>query len=160
MPEACDVVVTILNRQRAHRVRSQPLAAFVKRVATALPPERATSITVGLISDRRMREFNRRFRNRDSTTDVLSFADDGDPDPDGEVHLGDVLISVPSAAQQARERSHSLARELKILALHGYLHLLGYDHEEDDGTMMRLQARLERRLLPRLTVRRGSRSRR
>ena len=70
------------------------------------------------------------------------------PDPEGGRHLGDLLISVPQAARQAGERRHSLARELRVLVLHGYLHLLGHDHETDGGRMMRLQRRLERRLLP------------
>ena len=95
-----------------------------------------------------MRELNRRFRGRDSTTDVLSFPGDSAPDPEGRRHLGDIAISVPTAARQARVAGHGLQRELSVLVLHGYLHLLGYDHETDDGTMLRLQRRLERRLLP------------
>jgi probable rRNA maturation factor len=55
---------------------------------------------------------------------------------------------VATASRQAREAGHSLARELRLLVIHGYLHLLGYDHEVDDGRMMRLQARLTRALLP------------
>jgi probable rRNA maturation factor len=62
--------------------------------------------------------------------------------------LGEIAISVPQAARQAEARGHSLPRELRVLVIHGYLHLLGYDHEVDDGSMMRLQARLVRRLLP------------
>jgi probable rRNA maturation factor len=62
--------------------------------------------------------------------------------------LGEIVISVPQAARQAEAYGHSLARELRVLVIHGYLHLLGYDHEVDDGTMMRLQARLARALLP------------
>ncbi len=66
------------------------------------------------------------------------------------------MISVPTAHRQARAHGHSLARELKILALHGYLHLLGFDHENDGGQMMRLQRRLERRLLPAPSAREAS----
>ena len=58
-----------------------------------------------------------------------------------------ILISVAQAARQARAAGHSLARELRLLVIHGYLHLLGYDHEVDNGTMMRLQSRLAKRLL-------------
>jgi probable rRNA maturation factor len=72
---------------------------------------------------------------------VLSF-----PGPGGEEGLGDVVISVPTAARSARRQGHGVARELDILALHGFLHLLGYDHETDDGTMGRLEARLRRDL--------------
>ncbi len=80
-------------------------------------------------------------------TDVLSFPGDGEPDPDGSVYLGDVVISAPMAQRQAGREGHSLKRELQTLALHGYLHLLGYDHETDDGKMMRLQRRLQRELI-------------
>jgi probable rRNA maturation factor len=96
-----------------------------------------------------MRDYNRRFRGQDQPTDVLSFPAHEPAAPLGERHLGDIVISVPTAADQARKARHCLERELKILALHGYLHLLGYDHETDDGTMMRLQRGLVRRLLAR-----------
>jgi len=70
--------------------------------------------------------------------------------PDGEDgYLGDIVVSVPRAVAQAREAGHSLARELAALVVHGYLHLLGYDHETDRGRMMRRQSVLLRRLLKR-----------
>jgi probable rRNA maturation factor len=93
-----------------------------------------------------MRELNRTFRGRDAATDVLAFPA-GRPAVSDEPHFGDIVIAVPVAARQARERGHSLARELALLALHGYLHLAGYDHEVDDGTMRRLERRVARRLL-------------
>jgi len=101
-----------------------------------------------LISDRRMRELNRRFRGLDRPTDVLSFADgQAPPVAEEEAHLGDVVIAVPTALRQAAERGQAPDRELRVLALHGYLHLLGHDHETDDGAMMRLQRRLVRRII-------------
>ncbi len=111
-----------------------------------MPPDRSNRLAVCLVSDRRMRELNRRFRDRDATTDVLSFPS-GAPDPDGGHHLGDIVVSVQRADAQARERGHDLSRELRILLIHGYLHLLGYDHELDGGRMLRLQRRLVRRLV-------------
>lgn len=104
-------------------------------------------MAVCLVSDRRMREYNRKFRHQDRTTDVLSFPGGEEPLPEGGRHLGDIVIAVPRAAAQASEAGHSLARELRILVLHGYLHLLGHDHDTDDGAMMRLERRLVRRLL-------------
>ena len=139
--------VTVLNRQRAHRVTRQGLAGFLRRLAREWPARSADSLAVALVSDRKMREFNRRYRGMDSTTDVLSFPAEADDAPSGERHLGDIVISVTTAAQQARQARHSLSRELKLLALHGYLHLLGYDHEVDDGSMVRLERRLARRLI-------------
>ena len=103
-----------------------------------------------------MREYNRAFRGVNAVTDVLSFPAGGETDPEGRTYLGDIVIAVPVAARQARERGHSLAREVRILALHGYLHLLGHDHERDDGKMNRLQRRLVRRLLPGAAERKSS----
>ncbi len=141
--------VTVLNRQRSHRVRRPELTEFLHRLALAFPAKDADSLSMCLVSDRKMREYNRHFRGRDATTDVLSFPEDDQAGPTGERHLGDIVISVTAAAIQARQARHSLEQELKILALHGYLHLLGYDHRTDDGSMMRMQRRLIRRLLPR-----------
>jgi probable rRNA maturation factor len=143
------VVVTVWNRQRGRRVDAAGLRRFVGRLAEALPAGDRGSLAVCLVGDRAMRAANRRHRGKDATTDVLSFPAGEGPDPEGSGHLGDILISVPRAALQAREAGHALDREVRVLALHGYLHLLGHDHERDDGTMMRLQRRLVGRLLPR-----------
>ena len=140
--------VVVLNRQRSRRVPREALASFLRKLTLAVPGQAADSLAVCLVSDRRMREYNRRFRDRAGSTDVLSFPTQPIPGPTIERHLGDIVISVPAAERQAREARHSLSRELKILALHGYLHLVGYDHETDDGAMLRLQRRLTRRLLP------------
>lgn len=145
--------IEVVNRQRGRRVSAAALGRFLRRAGRELPPRRGDGLTVCLVSDRRMREYNRTYRGADRVTDVLAFPGDDAPDPEGRVYLGDIVIAVPAAAGQAREAGHSLARELKILALHAYLHLLGHDHETDRGEMRRLQRRLERRLLP--AARRG-----
>ena len=132
----------IVNRQRARRIDTRALARFVDRLVAAKPPVRGDVLSVCLVSDRAMIGLQRAFRDRRTTTDVLSFPGDGRPGPDGRIHLGDIAVSVPQAARQAR----SLARELERLVLHGYLHLLGYDHERDDGEMLRLERRLALRL--------------
>lgn len=135
--------VAVVNRQRSRRLAAAPIRRFVERLAAEAPPAAGGSVGVALVSDVAMRRYNRDFRGKDRTTDVLSFPD-GD---DG--HVGDVVISVPQAARQARERGHALSRELRVLLVHGWLHLLGHDHEVDDGGMMRLQRRLVRRLIDR-----------
>ncbi len=141
--------VTVLNRQRDHRVGRHGLVEFVRKASAALPAAPATdSVAIVLVSDSRIRELNRRYRGKDSATDVLSFPAGAEGDPLGERHLGDIVISVATAARQSRPTQRALIRELKMLALHGYLHLLGYDHEADDGAMTRLERRLLRRLLP------------
>jgi rRNA maturation RNase YbeY len=88
-----------------------------------------------------MAALNRRWRRKDRSTDVLSFPAGG-----GDLgFLGDIVISVPYAIRQARQRGQAPAREIDRLLLHGYLHLLGYDHEADEGEMERLEARLRKR---------------
>ena len=94
------------------------------------------SLSVLLCGDSRMRALNRAWRATDLPTDVLSF-------PSGEKQfLGDIVIDVPYAARQARRRGHTLRREVQILLAHGLLHLLGYDHEKDGGTMFRRQRQI------------------
>ena len=96
-------------------------------------------MTVAIVSDARVRALNRKFRKKDKVTDVLSFPSDE------RGFLGDVVIAEGVAKRQAREAGHPLATELRVLALHGLLHLLGYDHEHDDGRMARLERRLRAR---------------
>ena len=140
--------VTVLNRQRSHRIHREDLTVFLRQLAQTCPGTAVDTLALRLVSDRKMREYNRDFRGRDASTDVLSFPAERQFVPPGERHLGDIVISVTTAAAQAESAGHSLQRELKYLALHGYLHLLGYDHEKDKGTMLRLQQKLRRRLLP------------
>ena len=140
--------VAVVPRQRAHRVPSARLSAFALRLVRALPIPDATTFSIVLAGDATVRRLNAAFRGKDVTTDVLSFSSGPGELPDGERPLGEIVLSVAAAHRQAKAAGHSLAREIRILVIHGYLHLLGYDHEVDDGTMMRLQARLSRALLP------------
>jgi probable rRNA maturation factor len=140
--------VAIVARQRARRVPVAPLETFARLVARKAPPTRATGFSIVLAGDARVRRLNRDFRGKDASTDVLSFPSGVLELPDGTRPLGEIVISVAQAARQAARAGHSLASELRLLVIHGYLHLLGYDHEVDDGTMMRLQARLARALVP------------
>jgi probable rRNA maturation factor len=88
-----------------------------------------------------VRRLNRVFRGRDRATDVLSFPARGDLEP-GVPHLGDLAVSVPQARAQARRAGWTLEEELSLLVTHGFLHLLGYDHETDHGEMRRLEETL------------------
>lgn len=105
--------------------------------------ERSGMITVTLVDDEAIHEINRSYRNVDRPTDVISFpSEEGESIaaiPDG--FLGDIIISVPRARAQAEEYGHSFRRELSFLAVHGTLHLLGYDHmtEEEAKEMFGLQ---------------------
>jgi probable rRNA maturation factor len=115
-------------------------------------------VAIALVTDRHIRRLNRQYRRKDAATDVLSFAPDPDPGVDGPAHLrtrepansrtlGDIVIATGVARRQARQHGHSYAAELRVLALHGFLHLLGYDHDDPDdhGRMARAEARLRRR---------------
>jgi probable rRNA maturation factor len=86
-----------------------------------------------LCDDAFIHTLNRDYRGKDAPTDVLAFAQrEGEgADPDDEI-LGDVVISIPTATRQAEARGHSTAREIQVLLVHGFLHLLGYDHGDDE----------------------------
>ena len=140
-PRAEDRSVVILDRQRRRRIPRAPIERMILAAASSLRAP-AGEVVVVLAGDGLLRRLNRVYRGKDRPTDVLSFAQDV---RDGET-LGDIAISVPTAERQARRAGHSLSREIGILALHGLLHLLGYDHEVDDGEMSRVEARLRRRL--------------
>lgn len=102
---------------------------------------------MAIVSDRRIRSLNRTFRGVDRATDVLSFPAGPPPVapvPSGPTVLGDVVIAMGIARRQALEAGHALGTELRVLALHGLLHLLGLDHDADDGRMARTEARLRR----------------
>lgn len=102
-------------------------------------------MAIALASDAEVRRLNRTYRRKDSATDVLSFPAPRAPHLARRTsHLGDIAIATGVARRQAREAGHSYATELKVLALHGLLHLLGYDHHDpaDGGRMAKLEKRL------------------
>ena len=126
----------VVNVVTSGALRAPGLARWLQSVA----PSRARGeVTVAVVPDARVRALNQRYRRKDRATDVLSFA----AEEPGE--LGDVVIAAGVAARQARQAGHSVSAELRVLALHGLLHLLGYDHEHDDGRMARLERRLRRK---------------
>ena len=102
-------------------------------------------VSVLLTTDAAMRRLNRRFRGIRKPTDVLSFPAAAAPSGP-EAVAGDLAIGVPTARRQAIEHGHALASEIKILILHGLLHLAGYDHEADNGRMARRERQLRARL--------------
>jgi probable rRNA maturation factor len=129
----------VLNRQRRRRVDAARLRRALAGAAEALRVEGEVALV--LSGDRLVRRLNRQYRHEDKATDVLSFPGDG-----AEGSLGDIVISLDTAARNARGLGRTLPQELDVLALHGFLHVLGHDHETDDGTMDRLERRLRKRL--------------
>lgn len=145
----------ILNRQRTVPVSVASLERFWRRALAVLRvPDDA--ITVCLVSEAIIARWNSAYRLKPGPTDVLSFpagknGRNGRPRrrlPAGEIagYLGDIAIAPAVARRNARRLGRGFARELRILMLHGALHLLGYDHERDHGEMERLERRLRRRL--------------
>jgi len=102
-----------------------------------------SEVHILVTDDRRIQELNLQYRHIDDSTDVLSFPD-GTELPEGRVLLGQLVISRDTARIQAEQAGHSEIMELRELALHGVLHLLGYDHSEDQGEMDQLELKLRR----------------
>ena len=124
--------------------RPIPSDGLGRWLASIAPRRTRGSLTVALVSDARMRALNRRYRGKDYATDVLSFPAETNRSRPGS-HLGEIVIARGVARRQARAAGHAGPEELRILALHGLLHLLGYDHERDKGQMARLERRLRRK---------------
>lgn len=141
------MIVTLENNQENVSIPEALEADLTKAMNVvaeleALSPQ--TEVDITLVDDAAIHELNRTYRGIDRPTDVLSFAlDEGEEEPevdDDEIEhlLGDVIISAPTAVRQGEEYGHGLEREMTYLAVHGMLHLLGYDHmEEKDKLIMR-----------------------
>jgi len=129
-----------VSDDRGRPVRVRGLAAWLKRIA---PAGARGTVNIALVSDARIRQLNRAYRGKNRVTDVLSFPGSQSPAPSP--HLGDIAIARGVAWRQAREAGLPRTAELRVLALHGLLHLLGYDHERDNGEMHRLEQRLRAR---------------
>ena len=132
-------MIEVVNRQRRFKIDTKTWTTFATKAQAAIG-KRESSATIAFVSDKRIRELNHQFRGVDKATDVLSFPED---DPDS---LGDVAISVETAARRAKDNGLSFDNEIAQLILHGLLHLSGYDHETDNGKMNRLELKLRRKL--------------
>jgi probable rRNA maturation factor len=146
---------TVVLSQRVTGLSERGLSNFV---ASACRAARLKGMPTLLVTNsRRMRQLNAQFRGKDYATDVLSF-----PSPIFvEGYGGDIAVSADIAARNAHSLGHSVADEVKILVLHGVLHLAGYDHESDDGQMAEKELRLRRKLgLPAALIERAAVKRR
>jgi probable rRNA maturation factor len=139
-------MIEVINRQRRRKINAKQWLEFLERAIRALPTEKREA-TVVFVSDAAIRKLNREFRGRDYATDVLSFPAQAEPfETEAQFHLGEVVISVEHAEEQARENNVRLENEIQQLILHGLLHLCGYDHETDTGEMNRLELKLRKKL--------------
>lgn len=150
----------VLNRQKRVRVKLRSLEEFAHR-AEALLGLRADSATICLVAEAKIAEWNRLYRGKNRPTDVLSFpVSISTRNGNGRMrrsrntpsqaadknYLGDIAIAPGVARRNALAAGHSFEREMQILTLHGLLHLMGYDHETDQGEMERFEARVRRKL--------------
>ena len=146
--------LAIENRQRAVKLKIAPLETFFRKACREIglkyPPA-----AVCFITDPEMRRLNTAYRKKRKTTDVLSFPWEERRKPKSlkgaaaslrGVFLGDIAISPTVARRNAKQFGRTMAEEIRILLLHGILHLMGYDHESDRGEMERVEARLRQRL--------------
>lgn len=131
----------IILKKKLAGVSRNGLARFLTRAQRAAGLRGEVNVVV--TSSQEMRELNRRYRGKDRATDVLSFPADGAA---GKDFAGDIAISADMAARTGRQLGHASAEELKVLLLHGVLHLAGYDHERDNGRMARKEQRLRAQL--------------
>ncbi len=147
----------IVNRQRRVRVSIQALDKFLRSVLRRLRLP-ADGLTICCVSNAEMARWNRAYRGKNRATDVLSFPVDamwrlrrngnrrtrGRADYSAGEYLGDIAIAPAVARENARRFGRSFDEEMRILILHGVLHLMGYDHETDSGRMERFERRLRR----------------
>jgi len=146
----------ILNQQHEVRVGKRPLESFLRRVKRELGINQS-DVTVCLVSDKVMARLNQNFRRKKGPTDVLSFPaiarqkrarlrrKSATANSANREYLGDIAISPSTARRYAKKNNRPLPSELRVLILHGVLHLLGYDHEIDRGEMDKIEQKLRKR---------------
>ena len=157
-------MIDVVNLQRKVKVELATYRTYINELVAAVPETSDCTFSVAFIADSRMKQLNELFRGKNTSTDVLSFpwseppasaggqlADDDSTNwppahAGGSDFLGDIVISAEQAQKQAAENGLTLENEIKQLILHGLLHLLGYDHETDDGEMNALELELREKL--------------
>ncbi len=132
------------NRQCQVQFDEDRVQAFISLARKDLASEWEFSVVIS--NDSAVREANRKYRKVDRATDVLSFpSGEGRPYTRSGGYIGDLLISAARAAEQAEQHEHSVTDEIQVLALHGLLHLIGFDHEKDSGEMLEFETVLRRK---------------
>jgi probable rRNA maturation factor len=142
-------------KERKAGLKMRELRGFLSRAKSAIGLRGEVSAL--LATDATIRKLNREYRKKDKVTDVLSFPVDQEHPGEGRKQAGDLAISLDTARKQADEHGHALQVEVKILLLHGLLHLAGYDHETDTGKMARKESALRKQFeLPAGLIQRSS----
>lgn len=137
MPAATAINIVVASKY-ARRVSQKELRAAASRVLAAETPDALNALSIVIVGDRAMKDYNRRFHHVNAPTDVLSFHS---PQPDD--YLGDVIISYDTAKENARRAGWRVSDELELLVTHGVLHLLGYDDATSDAREVMWQRQAE-----------------
>lgn len=119
-------MIEILNNQKRHKINTRLFGELLDELIRLYNVENP-ELTLAFVNNRAIQDLNRRFLDKDAPTDVLSFPI-GEKAADGKYYLGDIIISVPKANKQRLQKKNDLERELELLTIHGFLHLLGYEH--------------------------------
>ena len=144
-PKASGLNVAVMNRSGASVFPSTEVRRLILGTGKCVGAP-ASEVAVLFTGDAEIRTLNKRFRRRDKTTDVLSFSDGADLG-DQTPRIGEIVISIPTARRNAKKAGHSTRREISQLLIHGFLHLMGFDHEVDGGDMESLEGVIRSRLL-------------
>lgn len=141
-------MVEIINQQRKIKIDVNDFQDFAEKAVNFVNESKGKSLSIAFVSDKRIKELNKIFRDKNYETDVLSFPYEPDQFDflETENFLGDIVISLETAKKQASENSLTLEIEVKQLILHGILHLCGYDHETDEGEMNEIELNLRIKL--------------
>jgi probable rRNA maturation factor len=121
-------MIEIINRQKKYKINKNRFRNLLEKLVDQYHLDNP-EITLGFLNNKTLRELNVKFRKKDAPTDVLSFPV-REKGADGKYYLGDILISVQKALDQSMEHHHSLEKELDILIIHGFLHLMGFEHSK------------------------------
>jgi probable rRNA maturation factor len=119
-------MIEVLNRQRRYRVRLRKFRDLLESLRQRYRPD-SPEVTLAFVDTKTIKALNRRFLKKEGATDVLSFPGEG-PCADGRNYLGDIIICVPRAFRQSFREPYGLETELQDLVVHGFLHLVGFDH--------------------------------
>jgi len=136
--------ILIKNQQKIAKIYRRRIREIIKNIIQYLKVDEKTEISILFTDDKFIKSLNKKYRGINKSTDVLTFnLEEGDlifPEVDKNKLLGDIVVSVETAQRQANNLNHNLEKELAILLIHGLLHLIGYDHEEDrDNKIMQVK---------------------
>jgi probable rRNA maturation factor len=151
------IQVNLKTYQRRWQIDPAAIQHYLQKVwntitgSIEISGAKQTEVSVVFLNQEQMKKYNQKYRKKNYSTDVLSFpADDlraGTPAPQEDWYLGDILLCIDKAQENAAMAGSTIDRELQVLLLHGVLHLLGYDHETDHGEMDALESKLRKRLI-------------